>query len=395
MILQLLVTKKSSQDFKHNLEFFRYPVVIGREDKNDVVLPDNLKVVSRKHARIIDTDGILQLVDLGSANSTYLNGERLRANEEYPLQSKDIISIGDYELCVTLLSEKKELLEDDQKTMIFTNPFTDDAASIIESFKILAAKYTLEQSPMKDDLLKMSFQQQVDELDKNETNKFLAGIFPELFGVIKTPEPAAGVPYKQEIKKSEPVQPKVEYREHTSLSIPEEKYLGSHFSNTVDVLLETFIKLIQGFLHFRQEFFGVTIYHTIPTGSLQEIKQYLFSPENSSEEEKKKLNLLEEETKKLLNHQVGLLEGYRESVMHGTGSFLQSLDPDVIEKEYMAKVNAAGGFNLSKFLPFIVKGKVLEVLKENYRKNLSDPYHIEKRYFRPLFLKGYQTRTHK
>jgi hypothetical protein len=391
MTLQLLLSKKSNPDFKHSLEFFKYPVIIGREDKNDVVLPDTLKVVSRKHAKITNTDGILQLIDLGSANFTYLNDNRLIANEEYAIQSGDKISIGEYEIEVQLIAGKVKLQEEDQKTMIFSNPFAEDAANIMEGFKMLAAKYALEESPMKDEMLKSSFQQNVNEFDKNDTNRFLAGLFPEFFGGL----PAAGIPMKQEIKIKEAPKPEPVIQTPGAANIPEEKYLGSHFSNTVDVLLGTFIKLTQGFLQFRQEFFGVTIYHTLPTGSLKEIKQYLFSPENSPEEEKNKLNMLEEETKKLLNHQIGLLEGYRESSVEGSRNFLQTLDPDVIEKEYTAKITAAGGFNLSRFLPFLMKEKVLAVLKENYKQNLSDPYHIEKRYFRPAFLKGYQMRTHK
>jgi pSer/pThr/pTyr-binding forkhead associated (FHA) protein len=391
MILQLSISKKSNSDHKYDLEFLRYPVVIGREDKNDVALPDPSKVVSRKHAKIINTEGILQLMDLGSANSTYLNGNRIMSNEEYPIQSGDLISIGDYDLAVTLMNEKVRKYDDDQKTMVFSNPFQEDAAVVMETFKILAAKYALEQSPMKDELLKMSFRQNISEMDQNETNRFLAGLFPEFFGGIEAPHPAAGIPAPK--KEPEPVRQAAPKYEKAASFIPEEKYLGSHFSSTVDVLLETFIKLIQGFLHFRQEFFGVTIYHTIPTGSLQQIKEYLFSPENSPEEEKKKLNMLEEETKKLLNHQIGLLEGYRGSVLEGIRSLIEELDPSQVEKKYTAKVSAEGGFNIAKFLPFLKKGEVLEALKENYTKNLSDPYHIEKRYFRPGFLKGYQTRT--
>jgi hypothetical protein len=391
MILQISITKKSDPAFKHNPEFSKYPVVIGREDKTDVVLPDQAKVVSRKHAKIVNTEGILQLIDLNSANSTFLNGEKIKPGEEYIIKSGDNISVGDYDLMVKLSAEKPVQHDEDQRTMVFTNPFTEDAAVIIQSMKILAAKYALEESPLKDDMLKMSFYQNIDEMDKNDTNAFLAGVLAGHFGINQT-IPAAGSSVRNESFKPEPP-PKVEIRQTAVHNIPEEKYLGSHFSNSVDVLLGTFIKLIQGFLHFRQEFFGVTIYHTIPTGSLQEIKQYLFSPENSPEEEKKKLSLLEEETKKLLNHQIGLLEGYRESVMEGSKSFLLTLDPEMIEKEYTAKAAASGKFDISKFLPILMKGKILEALKENYQKNLSDPFHIEKKFFRPSFLKGYQSRS--
>ncbi|MCK7532140.1 MAG: hypothetical protein MZV63_14460 [Marinilabiliales bacterium] len=61
---------------------------------------------------------------------------------------------------------------------------------------------------------------------------------------------------------------------------------SSHFSEAIDILMDTMIKLIKGFLQFKQEFFGVTIYQTIPTGSLKEIKEYLFNQEISADEAK-------------------------------------------------------------------------------------------------------------
>jgi len=101
--------------------------------------------------------------------------------------------------------------------------------------------------------------------------------------------------------------------------------------------------------------------------------------------------LLKEETSKLLSHQVGLLEGYQESINEGSKTLLNSLDPDTIEKEIDSK-NKQSGPDLGKILPFAKKSKVLDALKEHYRRFASDPYHIEKKYFRPSFLKGYQKR---
>ena len=151
-------------------------------------------------------------------------------------------------------------------------------------------------------------------------------------------------------------------------------------------MLETVIKLIQGYLHFRQEFFGVTIYHTIPTGSLKEIKDFLFNQEIPAEEQRKRISLIKEEAQKLLSHQIGLLEGYRTSVTEGSQSMLQSLDPDIIEKEMTSKQTSG----LENILPYLKKVKILEAVKQNYKKYISDPYYLEKKFFRPAFLKGYQ-----
>jgi len=88
-----------------------------------------------------------------------------------------------------------------------------------------------------------------------------------------------------------------------------------------------------------------------------------------------------------------LLEGYHSSVTEGSKLLLQSLDPDVIEKEMQSKNQQFSGIDLGKILPFIQKSKLLDVIKGNYKKYISDPYHIEKKFFRPSFMKGYQKRT--
>lgn len=49
---------------------------IGREPDNDWVIPDDS--VSRNHATITPINGEFYLPDLGSANSTRVNGHRLR-----------------------------------------------------------------------------------------------------------------------------------------------------------------------------------------------------------------------------------------------------------------------------------------------------------------------------
>jgi EmrB/QacA subfamily drug resistance transporter len=66
------------------------PVMIGRLAGSDVTL-DNPNV-SRQHALIHSEDGRMLLRDLGSANGTYLNGERIAG--EQALHDGDIIGVG-------------------------------------------------------------------------------------------------------------------------------------------------------------------------------------------------------------------------------------------------------------------------------------------------------------
>jgi len=64
---------------------------IGRAPTNDISLPYSW--ISRKHTMIqVESSGIYNIVDLGSANGTFINGRRLTAT--LPLNSGDHISIG-------------------------------------------------------------------------------------------------------------------------------------------------------------------------------------------------------------------------------------------------------------------------------------------------------------
>lgn len=386
MVLKFTVTKQSDPSYTNNHEFNRFPIFLGRDEKNEVTLPDPFKIISRKHAKIIETEGIFQLIDLDTPNFTYLNDEKIISNEEYAIKSGDKIKIGDFEISLEF-SKEKDVIVDDEKTMVFLNPFAEEVASITESLKKLSAKFTLDDSPIKTDMLKFSLSQNLGEMNKDETSKIIAEYFSENFLNKKVSV------FKEVIEPITPVS-KISSASRNEVNLnpvlsPDYSF-SSHFTNTIDVLLETFGKLIQGFLHFRQEFFGITIYHSIPTGSLSELKEYLFNPGISSEEEKKRLNLLNEEIQKLLTHQLGLLEGYQTSITEGSKSLLQSLDPELIEKELQSKQKS--GLDIGRILPITQKSKILDTIKENYQKYMSDPYHIEKKYFRPAFMKGYQIR---
>jgi len=397
MILKIIATKKSDSEYLQQFEFDRFPILLGRGEKNDIVLPDSFKIISREHTKIVDTDGILHLVDLGSANFTYLNGQRIEPNEENALQTGDKIKIGEYELEVELVMHRDTKTFDDQKTMVFSSPFAEEITNLTENLKVLSEKYSFDDSPMKGEMLRFSFLQSLNTLENTEVTKILSEYFAEKFldkeikpDNLHSEKPVSSDNLFGAEEQIEPALAKNILTESAKDSLSSEYSFASHFSNTIDIMLETLIKLIQGYLKYRQEFFGVTIYHTIPTGSLKEIKEFLFDPDISSEEQKKRIRLIKEETDKLLAHQIGLLEGYRMSVTEGCQSLLQSLDPDSIEQEIENKQSAG----LANFFPHSKKLKTLDAIKTTYKKYLSDPYHIEKKFFRPSFIKGYQKRIH-
>ncbi len=68
-------------------------VNIGRHDSNDIQL--NVPTVTGKHAIIRTEDKILTIIDLGSTNGTYVNGEKVK---QKVLKSGDKIKLGEVEL---------------------------------------------------------------------------------------------------------------------------------------------------------------------------------------------------------------------------------------------------------------------------------------------------------
>ena len=62
---------------------------IGRSSNNDICIPE--QHVSRAHAVINYRDGVFLINDLGSANGTFVNDERI--TEPYPLFSGDVIRL--------------------------------------------------------------------------------------------------------------------------------------------------------------------------------------------------------------------------------------------------------------------------------------------------------------
>ena len=81
-------------------------MTLGRNDANDVVLPDPEKMISSRHCAIEDQDGNLVVIDL-STNGTFLNyGKMALGKTPTPLNNGDILSIGPYELLVEIVTDQ-------------------------------------------------------------------------------------------------------------------------------------------------------------------------------------------------------------------------------------------------------------------------------------------------
>ena len=64
-------------------------IIVGRSSELDMVLVEDM--VSRKHAKISTSNGQIVIMDLGSTNGTFVNGEKIKKTR---LKEGDRILIG-------------------------------------------------------------------------------------------------------------------------------------------------------------------------------------------------------------------------------------------------------------------------------------------------------------
>lgn len=97
-ILKIMHTKSLRCNLvcQYNNQHFNYPIsnkvetTIGREDDNDVVIPN--MTVSRHHAKIVFTGTEFQVIDLGSSNKVIVNGVICKSKT---LRNGDMIGLGE------------------------------------------------------------------------------------------------------------------------------------------------------------------------------------------------------------------------------------------------------------------------------------------------------------
>lgn len=76
--------------------------MLGRFDSMVKTNPDvdlsyddrDILVISRRHARIVGRDGLLEIEDLGSTNGTRVNGRKLALGQKVQLQPGDRVTLG-------------------------------------------------------------------------------------------------------------------------------------------------------------------------------------------------------------------------------------------------------------------------------------------------------------
>ena len=97
-LFKLLVDYVFAPGSRRAFTFTKDRVAIGRSRENDIRLANPLRLVSRQHVEILREAGTYWIVDLGSKNATWLNGQRLEAQRRYTLQDGDNFRVGDFQI---------------------------------------------------------------------------------------------------------------------------------------------------------------------------------------------------------------------------------------------------------------------------------------------------------
>lgn len=86
------------------------PTIVGRVTEliNQPLLKAQRHGVSRQHCRFWRDDDRLCVLDLGSKNGTFLNGERLTPNKEYALAEGDQMALGTLHLTIHFSTQDKK-----------------------------------------------------------------------------------------------------------------------------------------------------------------------------------------------------------------------------------------------------------------------------------------------
>jgi len=92
---RLVVSRSSAVAVGTAFEAGPVPTTIGRDDDNVLVLKGD-DYASGQHARVESGLDGTWVVDLGSTNGTYVNGERLEGRRR--LHEGDLVQVGDTEL---------------------------------------------------------------------------------------------------------------------------------------------------------------------------------------------------------------------------------------------------------------------------------------------------------
>ncbi len=374
MTYKLIITSESDPDSRREYVFNKDLVVIGRDLSSDLQLEGGKSVVSRKHAQIKSVENGFQIEDLNSRNSTYVNDMKLRSGVSQDLKSGDIIHICDFLIEFRIESHETKYFE--QTLLDHPNPFLKHAAQLVSLLSQISQDFDRETQDRKEESLKEAFHDFLSDVSGNAAVRIIAQSM-----YVKT----SGIPETHDVA------PEVKTDRFPFVEVPPGQ--GDALS---DLTLNLFLKLLQARRQFRMEFIGETMIRSSKSFSvysctLDEFKQYLYDPDVSSTERQKRMDSVKNLSEEIMLHQVSLLDGYKASVNEGTKHFLSKLDPAIVQKKVQEKKLSLGPVKIPYgSFPILGPANFKKIYKECYKELArEDQSIIEKKYFRPSYVKRY------
>ena len=396
MPIKLRVTNQSDTSSEPDEYVFEEDhVSIGRGTANHLTLPDKKRVVSTEHAEVRRADGAYQLVDLGSKNFTYLDGDRIAPEEPVAIESGDTFRIGDFNIEFVALDAPEPAAARTVFAADFSNPFEAPAAQLLDALEEIMDAYEEEADAprRREDALQDAFRNAAEVVGDHEATQRVAQLLGMPAGDVSDTAPSTASETTSEPEPESESKPEsVPSGSSTSPKRPTPVAPSEAIGSVLDASLAAVARLVNIPWQFRHEFIGQTIMQSSETAFLYEgdtetIKQHLLDPSLSDDVRAKRIERLREAAEAVAVHQVAMLNGYKASAMQGAQELLEAVDPDAIEDD-IAEEN-----KLFEYLPWLASPVVVERLRTTWKELQAGDWSVaEQRIFRPAFIKAYLAR---
>ncbi len=175
------------------IELLDNEYTIGRGDTSTIRLNDGHS--SRNHAKLFFKDECYYLEDIGSANGTLLNGQKLARNSPQPLTNNDKIAIGQTELVITGIKKKPESISQSEfhayseSGMLFNSSEYELSATIDASMSMaqLSEEDSSDSASMEKALKRMEAMCIISEAIGNimDLSKLMTKVLDTVFGLFQ------------------------------------------------------------------------------------------------------------------------------------------------------------------------------------------------------------------
>lgn len=381
MLAKIIVTKTTDPQYRQEREFDQEIITIGREPSNAIFLEDPAKIISRQHAQIKREGDKFQLIDSGSRNSTIVNNKSLEPNDTCDLADGDRIKVGDY------IIEYSAIAAASDQTVVYVNPFREQANHIARLMKEIQEKYDAENAGNRKDTLQMALKEAflLNGIENAQINK----AFAEELVPASDDDPAPAAP-------SESPAPAVAFSGDNSMisEIGVDVGLMGRVNQNLELLMDGMITLFKKAVEFRDQFVGIAMVETqtpLNTATPDQLKEFLFSDRISEDEAQKRFRVIKRQVDDIILHQTAQVNGYRALIDKGVPNLLQYLNPENLEKHFAKQKVSFGLFSVPmSMVPFMVKSKAMSTYRQMIQELLDEGrVAYERRIFRPSFVDAY------